>query len=76
MFSPLVKCAIFKVVFQVKSVNYLPCVLILSTGGGVCGGGGVGGVCVLLVKVALGELGTTVSKCIQLVCFYNSDIYA
>ena len=28
------------------------------------------------MKVALGELGTTVSKCIQRVCFHNSDIYA
>ena len=69
MFSLLAKCAIFKVVFQVKSVNYLPCVL--SSGVWGCGG-----VCVLLVKGALGELGTTVSKCIQLVYFHNSDIYA
>ena len=29
--------------------------------------------CVLLV---IGELGTTVSECIQLVCFHNSDSYA
>ena len=41
----------------------------------VCVWVGVWG-CVLLVKGALGELGTTVSKCIQLVYFHNSDIYA
>ena len=67
MFSPLAKCAIFKVVFSSK-ISQLSALCIIIWGVGVC-------VCVLLMKGALGELGITVSKCIQLVCFHNSHIY-
>ena len=61
MFSSLAKCAIFKVVFQAKSVNYLPCVLSSGVWGcvRVCvcvcvgGGGCVGvGVCVCVCVVS------------------------